>query len=164
MWGGLAEVQRTHTGYGNEGRTKQLAASLSDYLSLFSYYPPPPTPNLLVTPSTQGGLQRGRSAFFLLWGALPHKCWGFIVSSLLIIHTFCVFFFTCVQNLRQVRLLQRMRFEYLASVLVLSISQCNFCPTAEYLLLSWIVYGWSDTSVLEIVQSFKVRFSWTSFE
>lgn len=39
-WGGLAAVQRTRIGYGNEGRTKQLAASLSDFIRLFSLYRP----------------------------------------------------------------------------------------------------------------------------
>lgn len=39
----MAGVQRTRIGYGNEGRTKQLAASLSDFIRLFSlYYPTSP--------------------------------------------------------------------------------------------------------------------------
>lgn len=36
----MAAVQRTRIGYGNEGRTKQLAASLSDFIRLFSLYRP----------------------------------------------------------------------------------------------------------------------------
>lgn len=36
----MAAVQRTSIGYGNEGRTKQLAASLSDFIRLFSLYRP----------------------------------------------------------------------------------------------------------------------------
>lgn len=36
----MAAVQRTRIGYGNEGRTKQLAASLSDLIRLFSLYRP----------------------------------------------------------------------------------------------------------------------------
>lgn len=39
----MAGVQRTRIGYGNEGRTKQLAASLPDFILLFSlYYPTSP--------------------------------------------------------------------------------------------------------------------------
>lgn len=39
----MAGVQRTRIGYGNEGRTKQLAASLTDFIRLFSlYYPTSP--------------------------------------------------------------------------------------------------------------------------
>lgn len=36
----MAGVQRTRIGYGNEGRTEQLAASLSDFIRLFSLYYP----------------------------------------------------------------------------------------------------------------------------
>lgn len=58
----MAGVQRTRIGYGNEGRTKQLAASLSDFIRLFSLYHPtsPPlkttqhTKSLVVAPLAGG--------------------------------------------------------------------------------------------------------------
>lgn len=72
----MAAVQRTRIGYGNEGRTEQLAASLSDLIRLFSLYPPslplPPqqhntTHKSLVVPSTSGGsfFNRDPSGSFL---------------------------------------------------------------------------------------------------
>ncbi len=57
----MAGVQRTRSGYGNEGRTKQLAASLSDFIRLFSlYYPTSPNNTTqhtksLVMPGSRGG-------------------------------------------------------------------------------------------------------------
>lgn len=56
----MAAVQRTRIGYGNEGRTKQLAASLSDFIRLFSLLPSclpqqNNTPNLLLCPAHGGG-------------------------------------------------------------------------------------------------------------
>lgn len=48
----MAGVQRTRIGYGNEGRTKQLAASLSDFIRLFSLYHPT-SPPLKTTQHTK---------------------------------------------------------------------------------------------------------------
>lgn len=71
----MAGVQRTRIGYGNEGRTKQLAASLSDFIRLFfsllSSLPPTTqhnTPNLLLCPAHGGVFNREkRQALFFFF-------------------------------------------------------------------------------------------------
>lgn len=70
----MAGVQRTRIGYGNEGRTKQLAASLSDFIRLFSlYYPTSPNntthqisccAQLTGKGGEGGGLQQGNVRLF----------------------------------------------------------------------------------------------------
>lgn len=70
----MAGVQRTRIGYGNEGRTKQLAASLSDFIRLFfsllSSLPPTTqhnTPNLLLCPAHGGVFNRKKTSGSVLF-------------------------------------------------------------------------------------------------
>ena len=67
----MAGVQRTRIGYGNEGRTKQLAASLSDFIRLFTISLPPTTPRTksLVMASARGGSPTGHGTPLSCHGA-----------------------------------------------------------------------------------------------
>lgn len=79
----MAGVQRTRIGYGNEGRAKQLAASLSEFIRVFTIQPPPATQHSksLVMPGSRGGLQTVSPSF-----ALTHEGCTAAFSSPSIFH------------------------------------------------------------------------------
>lgn len=174
-WGGLAGVQRTRIGYGNEGRTKQLAASLSDFIRLFSlYYPASPnnatqhTKSLLLHAQHSGGsstLQLGTSALspsFYETHRLA-KCRRFAVPFLSLVFIAPIFMIPLLPQ------------NFSKSLLIVSRLTCptfwwdNFFSVPRlnmHHLFNWIVHDSSEVifTVSEMFRGVKLFSWWTSFQ